>query len=139
MELRTASTSQVSPSASRSSVWGATLTKREAPAGQVLRALQGPADAEGVELVHPAGALRDVERLRGTVEAVLARDAGERLDGEEVAGAQVPDRLVVTGQVALGQDDVQGGGAIGRDGDELTGRIDDGGCAGGAGRRRARR
>ena len=53
---------------------------------QVLRALEGAADAERVELVHAARALRDVERLRGPGEAVLAGDAGERLDREQVAG-----------------------------------------------------
>ena len=129
-ERSTASASHVSPSESRSSVCGREVDEEDGAAGQLHGALQRARDAQGVELVDAARALRDVERLRRAGETVLRRDPRERLDGEEVAGREVPDGLVVAREVAIARTMVQGGRTVGRDGDELADRIGDGGRPG---------
>ena len=95
---------------------------------QVRRRAQRAAHAEGVEVADAADLLGDVERLRGVREPGLGPRPRERLDAEQRARAEVPDRLERGGDVLGGEEAVQRADLLGRgDGDAVAdvGEVDD--------------
>jgi hypothetical protein len=69
--------------------------------GQRRHAAQGVVGADHVELVDATDLLREVEGLERAGEVVGRIGAAERLDAQEPAGGEIPDRLEERGHLAF--------------------------------------
>jgi hypothetical protein len=86
------------------------------PRGNLERAL----GAEDVELVHAPDLLGHVEGLGGARQAVRRVRPGQRLDAQQRASVEVPDRLVNGRQAVVLDQPAQGVALVRRDDDDVV-------------------